>query len=73
MNTKVEIKRLIDKFYEGETSKAEEEIIINYFLTTDIDNDLEEEMELFLGMQTLKQDDIASPSELKAEDRKSVV
>lgn len=67
MNTKVEIKRLIDKFYEGETSKAEEEIIINYFLTTDIDNDLEEEMELFLGMQTLKQDDIASPSELKAE------
>ena len=54
MNTKVEIKRLIDKFYEGETSKAEEEIIINYFLTTDIDNDLEEEMELFLGMQTLK-------------------
>ena len=67
MNTKVEIKRLIDKFYEGETSKAEEEIIINYFLTTDIDNDLEEEKELFLGLYTIKREDIATPQKLQTE------
>ena len=67
MNTKVEIKKLIDKFYKGESSKAEEDIIINYFLTTDIDNDLVKEKKLFLGMQTLIKEDIDTPPELKAE------
>lgn len=49
MNSK-DIKKLIDAFYEGETSVEEEKIIFDYFLNESIEEDMKEEQAFFLSL-----------------------
>ena len=49
MNTD-EIKKLLDAFYNGETSAEEEKKLFDYLNSNDVDKDLEKEKELFLQM-----------------------
>lgn len=44
-----EIKKLLDAFYEGNTSPEEELLLKNYFNSSDVANELLDEKEIFLG------------------------
>lgn len=45
-----EIKKLLDAFYEGETTQAEEAVLRNYFLHEEISEELQSEKDVFLLM-----------------------
>lgn len=57
MNTN-EIKKLIDAFYNGETSVEEEQLLLNYFNGGDIAEELLEEKEIFLHMYNAEPADV---------------
>lgn len=44
-----EIERLLAKFYGGNTTESEEEVLKDYFRTEDVPISLQKERELFLG------------------------
>ncbi|MBB4036056.1 hypothetical protein GGR21_001957 [Dysgonomonas hofstadii] len=59
-----EIKKLIEAFYNGETSPEEEQILSDYFNGKDVSDDLLDEKELFLNMY--KNDPIEVPEKLES-------
>lgn len=67
MNTN-EIKKLIDAFYNGETSVEEEQLLLDYFNTEDVAEDLLEEKEIFLHMYNAESVDAPVDLETKLND-----
>lgn len=67
MNTN-EIKKLIDAFYNGETSVEEEQLLLNYFNTEDVAEELLEEKEIFLHMYNAELVDVPVGLETKLND-----
>lgn len=59
-----EIKRLIEAFYNGETSADEEQILFDYFNSTDVAEDLTDEKNIFLQMH--EKDNIHIPASLES-------
>ncbi|MBK5721721.1 hypothetical protein JGH11_12650 [Dysgonomonas sp. Marseille-P4677] len=59
-----EIKLLIEAFYNGETNAEEEQILLNYFSSEDIAEELLNEKDLFLQM--CKKEPIDIPSDLES-------
>lgn len=59
-----EIKRLIEAFYNGETSADEEQILFDYFNSTDVAEDLTGEKNIFLQMN--EKDNIYVPATLES-------
>lgn len=51
MNT-AEIKKLLDSFYNGETNQSEELLLLNYFNSSDVAEELREEQEIFLQLNS---------------------
>lgn len=58
-----EIKRLLSAFYEGETSKSEEDQLYDYFKHEDVPEDLLSDKDLFLNLY--KEEEIEIPKGLK--------
>lgn len=58
-----EIKKLIDSFYEGQTSREEELLLSDYFRGDEVAEELENEKELFL--QLFEKDEILVPVSLE--------
>lgn len=58
-----EMKYLVEKFYNGETSSTEERILFDYFSNGNVDKSLLEEKEIFLQM--MKGDNIDVPPALE--------
>ena len=50
-----EVKILVQKFFNGETTRKEEQSIERYFHSRDIEEDLKEYQQFFLGISDLKQ------------------
>lgn len=50
MNNKDDIKNLIEKFYSGTTTDAEEKLLKSYFSGNDIADELKSEQKLFLAL-----------------------
>jgi hypothetical protein len=59
------MKILLDKYYKGETSIDEENILMNYFLDNDVPEEFCEDRKLFVGLNELKEEDIVVPENLK--------
>lgn len=49
-----EIKKLLKKYFDGESSLSEEQTLRNYFLSDDVDSELISYKELFAGFDELK-------------------
>ena len=64
MNT-TEIKKLIDVFYNGETSVEEEQLLLDYFNSENVAEELFEEKELFLHMYNTDPVDVPAGLESK--------
>ena len=61
-----EIKRLLDAYYEGNTSIEQEKLLCDFFATaTDIPAELEPDRELFVTLQAATETDIDIPSDLE--------
>ena len=61
-----EIKRLLDAYYEGNTSIEQEKLLCDFFATaTDIPAELEPDRELFVTLQAATETDIEIPSDLE--------
>lgn len=64
MNTD-DIKKLLDAFYNGETSADQERILMEYFSGEDIADDLKDEREIFLGIYQGESVEVPSSLESK--------
>lgn len=60
-----DIKQLLEKYYEGETSPAEEQILLEYFESDQVDSVLAEEGDVFISLHS--QDSIEVPETLEEE------
>lgn len=64
MNTN-DIKKLLDAFYNGETSADQERILMEYFNGEDVADDLKDEREIFLGIYQGESVEVPSSLESK--------
>ena len=61
-----EIKRLLDTYYEGNTSIEQEKLLCDFFATTtDIPAELESERQMFMALQSATKTDIDIPADLE--------
>jgi len=71
MNQKEEIKKLLDKYLEGETSLKEEKQLRYYFLFEEVDPELESYQTLFQFFEKEKQIELTEIPELDKSEKKS--
>ena len=61
-----EIERLLAEFYEGTTTESQEEVLRNYFRTTEVPGHLLKDKEIFLNLCPDADQDIEVPAHLDA-------
>ena len=60
-----EIERLLAEFYEGTTTESQEEVLRNYFRTTEVPGHLLKDKEIFLNLCPDADQDIEVPAHLE--------